>query len=80
MSLTRCERWILFSEKSSERKMKSIFIAVAIAAVAIWSWVGKMIVRENLIGIDEGNMWPPEQAAPFAHVPDFPYWMPTQDL
>ena len=62
--------------------MKTIIITVAIAIIAFLSMVNKFIVRENLAGIDEGNMWPPEPPAqihPHAVEP-FPYWMLTEDL
>ena len=59
--------------------MKTKIIISIIIGAGILSWAGKMIVRENLIGIDEGNMWPPEnQNAPIA--PGFPFFMFTQDL
>ena len=62
--------------------MRKIITIALVAVLTFLSMIAKLIVRENLAGIDEGNMWPPEkpeQIHPHAAEP-FPYWMLTEDL
>ena len=64
--------------------MRTIVTIAIIAVVAILSFVAKLIVRENLAGIDEGHMWPPDapaQVHPHAEAEWWMYpWLSTEGL